>query len=353
MSTFQENSNIVEENKSIDSKYSGISSIRISNQMKSEEENSLFVNMNERNDTIIPGSIVLPGSFITSNTQKFLHGHGTLSSTNWNSKSDEMNDDEISSSTLRSTQAGILLQLGSLLTVQSVRRKRYEADVGDVVVGRVVKLNIDSWALDVGASMDALLRLSSVNIPTIQRRKTYADQLQMRNMFQESDLIVAEVLEAKPDRRISLQTRSSKFGKLGRGILVSVDASLMRRQKQHFWIMEGNYKGIRVILSMNGMIWIDRAPTQNLSNRSLSLISENKNPTEFSNEKNPIAERAVYDGIARVRNSLIALQKMFIPILSETILDVLEASKDLDTKEMTDSKNIPIICAKAASRTQI
>lgn len=47
-----------------------------------------------------------------------------------------------------------------------------------------------------------------------QRRKLEADELQMRNFFEEGDLLVAEVQAFFADGATSLHTRSLKFGKV-------------------------------------------------------------------------------------------------------------------------------------------
>ena len=49
---------------------------------------------------------------------------------------------------------------------------------------------------------------------TTKRRKLEADELQMRNFFEEGDLFVAEVQSLFADGAPSLHTRSLKFGKV-------------------------------------------------------------------------------------------------------------------------------------------
>lgn len=75
--------------------------------------------------------------------------------------------------------------------------------------------------------------LSSVNLPggvqvrlliihfrfqavgrSYQRRKLESDELQMRNFFEEGDLLVAEVQAFFSDGAMSLHTRSLKYGKV-------------------------------------------------------------------------------------------------------------------------------------------
>jgi exosome complex component RRP4 len=48
-----------------------------------------------------------------------------------------------------------------------------------------------------------------------QRRKLESDELQMRNFFEEGDLLVAEVQAFFSDGAMSLHTRSLKYGKVG------------------------------------------------------------------------------------------------------------------------------------------
>lgn len=42
---------------------------------------------------------------------------------------------------------------------------RYNGEVGDVVVGRIVEVQHKRWTVDVNARLNAILLLSSVNLP--------------------------------------------------------------------------------------------------------------------------------------------------------------------------------------------
>lgn len=71
---------------------------------------------------------------------------------------------------------------------------RYSPELGDVVVGRVVEVQTRRWAIEMGAQTHTALQLSAVQLPGgAQRRRTADDELNMRQLFQEGDLIVAEV----------------------------------------------------------------------------------------------------------------------------------------------------------------
>ncbi|CAI7792360.1 unnamed protein product, partial [Closterium sp. NIES-53] len=67
---------------------------------------------------------------------------------------------------------------------------RYVAQTGDVVVGRVTELAPKRWKLAVGSAHEAQLMLSAINLPGgAQRRRTAVDELNMRNIYVEGDLV--------------------------------------------------------------------------------------------------------------------------------------------------------------------
>ncbi len=69
----------------------------------------------------------------------------------------------------------------------------------------------------------------------------------MRNFFQESDLLVAEVQMMFQDGSSALHTRSLRYGKLKNGVLVKVSSNLIQRLKTHF---------VHLYLEDAGVTWI-------------------------------------------------------------------------------------------------
>ena len=62
------------------------------------------------------------------------------------------------------------------------------------MIGRVREIASKRWVMDIGAQAQANLQLSAVNLPGgIQRRRTADDELNMREIFKEGDLVSAEV----------------------------------------------------------------------------------------------------------------------------------------------------------------
>ena len=132
------------------------------------------------------------------------------------------------------------------------------AEVGDVVVGRVVEIAAWRWKMDLNARGNAQLLLSAVNLPGgVQRRRNAEDELNMRGFFKEGDLVSAEVQELRHDGGIALHTRSTTHSmrccKLERGQLVTVQPSLIERAKKHFHELPC---GVHAILGNNGYVFL-------------------------------------------------------------------------------------------------
>ncbi|GMT03830.1 hypothetical protein PENTCL1PPCAC_26004, partial [Pristionchus entomophagus] len=179
---------------------------------------------------------VIPGMAV-STTQGFMRGHGTFT-----------RDGE-----LIATLAGSVQQTNKLITVKPVK-SRYNGEVGDVVVGRVVDVQQKRWKVDTSSRLDSSLLLSSVNLPGGElRRKSVEDELMMRDYLKEGDLISAEVQQVQHDGSLQLHTRNLKYGKLAQGISVKVPSYLIKRRKAHFHSLPC---GAAVVIGCNGHVWI-------------------------------------------------------------------------------------------------
>ncbi|KAK9811058.1 hypothetical protein WJX73_009950 [Symbiochloris irregularis] len=185
-------------------------------------------------------SFVCAGDEINIDQQDgFLRGHGT----------------QVVDGKLIATLCGVVLRVDKLVSVRPVK-SRYTAEVGDVVVGRVIEIAAKRWRIDMNARREAALMLSAVNLPGgVQRRRTAEDELSMRAVYEEGDLISAEVQSLNADGSVVLHTRSTKYGKLEAGQLIPVPANIVKRQKQHFHSIEA--LGVDMIIGCNGMIWSD------------------------------------------------------------------------------------------------
>mmetsp|Transcript_48921 Transcript_48921/g.98432 ORF Transcript_48921/g.98432 Transcript_48921/m.98432 type:complete len:275 (+) Transcript_48921:79-903(+) len=251
--------------------------------------------------------IVTPGEVITRDNG-LLRGHGILSG---------------SDSSLISSTAGVVDRVNKLVSVKPLKR-RYCGEVGDIVVGRVTEVGSKRWKIDVQGHKDAVLHLSSVNLPGgEQRMRNYDDQLSMRTFFAEGDLVSAEVQGMQSDGSASLHTRSLKYGKLENGQVFSAPACLVARLKNHALILPDC--GVELILGNNGLIWITRARPEILT-ADAEVETHEEGATQHATTATLPDERL---RIARVRNALSALCSVSATITPESIMHIYRSSEKL------------------------
>lgn len=182
------------------------------------------------------GGIVTPGELITEDST-WMRGHGTYYL------------DEFTFSSV----AGRVSQVNKLLSVVPFMGK-YHPETGDHVVGRIVGTGNRRWKVEIGAEHSGVLMLGAVNLPGgLLRRKSDSDELQMRAILKEGDLLNCEVQSLFNDGAASLHTRSLKYGKLRNGMFIKVPARLVVRTKNHQHDLPG---GVSVIIGVNGYCWV-------------------------------------------------------------------------------------------------
>ncbi|KAH8928942.1 hypothetical protein BT69DRAFT_1276723 [Atractiella rhizophila] len=187
-------------------------------------------------------SVCTPGESIGT-MSAFLRGHGTYTV-----------EEEI-----RASVVGVSERTNRLVTVKNLR-SRYRPELGDLVVGRITQVQPGSkrWKVDCAARQEAVLMLSSINLPGgIQRKKQASDELSMREFFKEGDLLVCEVQAFFGDGVMSLHTRSLKYGKLRNGRMLSLPPQLIPRLPSHFITLPKPID-VDLILGLNGYAWVCR-----------------------------------------------------------------------------------------------
>lgn len=251
--------------------------------------------------------IVTPGEAITTEVG-YLRGHGTY----------------VDGAELVASVAGSVERVNKLVSVRPLNA-RYTAEIGDVVVGRITEVGTRRWKVDLNSRQDGVLMLSSINLSGgVQRRRTYADQLQMRSFFEENDLISADVHSIYADGAIALHARSLKYGKLENGMFVSVPPSLMKRLKQHFVSLPC---GVDVILGNNGYIWI----TESMDEEKADFVDSTA-ASKLEERRKRAAERFIGADarrrMAHVRNAITKLREKSLPITPESIMTIYAALVD-------------------------
>merc|ERR1711923_258061 len=138
-----------------------------------------------------------------------MRGHGTYMKQAGSSG----NGNADSGGILYASVAGVVQRVNKLISVTPLKTK-YQGEIGDVVVGRITEVQQKRWKIDVNGRLDAVLQLSSVNLPGGElRRRSAEDELAMRKYLREGDLISAEVQNLHNDGALSLHPRSLKYGK--------------------------------------------------------------------------------------------------------------------------------------------
>lgn len=279
------------------------------------------------NDRLKQHKFVLPGDTITEDGS-FMRGHGTYLDDFVNY--DEMDDDEDGDTNskgllkvekkLISALAGVVEPINRLISVRPLQT-RYNGAVGDVVVGRIIEVQQKRWKVETNARLSSVLLLSSVNLPGGElRRKTYEDELLMKDYLSEGDLICAEVQTNYEDGTLGLYTRSLKYGKLGQGIVVNVSPSLIAKRKIHCHNLPS---GIYLILGNNGWVFISTTSSSGSSSGGF-VIDKSDIPYE---------SREI---IARVRNCILSLASNKIMLDYTSIVAAYEISEklELDVREL-------------------
>ncbi|KAI3819304.1 hypothetical protein L1987_13131 [Smallanthus sonchifolius] len=284
-------------------------------------------------------SVTVADSIPVNQEDGVLKGHGTT----------ELDGEVVA------TVCGVIERVNKLVYVRTLRA-RYKPEVGDIIVGRVIEVAPKRWRLEINFSQDAVLMLSSMNLPDgIQRRRTAVDELNMRSIFEENDVICAEVRDFMRDGSLQLQARSQKYGKLEKGQMLTVSPYLVKRRKQHFHHLE-KY-GIDLILGCNGFIWvgehveikdsmIEDEPTKpdpkNNSQISIGLEEEEQTYTSLEIRQN----------ICRIANAIRVLSTLGFSITLDVILEILDLStkKGLDIHEMLGAEFCVLVAEKEAER---
>ncbi|ONK55364.1 uncharacterized protein A4U43_UnF4250 [Asparagus officinalis] len=242
-------------------------------------------------------SVTVADTIPVNHEDGILKGHGTS----------EFNEEVVA------TVCGVVERVNKLVYVRTLRA-RYIPEVGDIIVGRVLEIAPKRWRLEINFSQDAVLMLSSMNLPDgIQRRRTAVDELNMRSIFEENDVVCAEVRGFQHDGSLQLQARSQKYGKLERGQLLSVPSYLVKRRKQHFHHLE-KY-GVDLILGCNGFIWVG----EHVEPKDNEMVEDHQKQEEFT----PLETR---QHICRIANSIRLLSALGFNLSADKIVETAEAS---------------------------
>lgn len=267
-------------------------------------------------------NIITPGQTVTDDPQ-WMRGHGTFS---------------IGESTeIRSTLAGTLQKTNKLLSVVPLRA-RYNPEIGDLVIGRIVEVQSRRWKVDVAAPLLANLALSSINLPGgTLRRRTSVDELNIRSFFGEGEILVAEVQQLFHDGSATLHTRSLKYGKLRNGYFMAVSgmgggAGVVRSKRQIFTVQTAQGGEVDLLLGVNGYIWIAKHSEEKKEEVGLNRLEEVATTSMYSSQNDDIAAETRQE-IAKIAGCIRALVERGVKVDEDTVRRAYDAALELDDAE--------------------
>ncbi|EFH70219.1 hypothetical protein ARALYDRAFT_891345 [Arabidopsis lyrata subsp. lyrata] len=242
-------------------------------------------------------SVIVADSIPLNHKEAFFKGHGT----------------SLINGELLTTVCGVVINVDKLVYVRTLRA-RYKPEVGDIVVGRVIKVAQSHWKVELNSSQDGVLKLSSINM---------------------HDSVQAEVGETQRDGSLQLLLAGShKYGKLDKGQLLKVDPYLVKRSNLHFHFIET--LGIDLILGRNGFIWVgEHAQVQY--------------PMVLDDE---IISLKTRQSILRIGNAIRVLSNLGFTVTLEVIMETFNLSnmENIDIHDMLGSEFHVLVTENQAER---
>ncbi|PSS06256.1 Exosome complex component like [Actinidia chinensis var. chinensis] len=179
----------------------------------------------------------------------------------------------------------------------------------------------------------------------------------MRSIFEENDVICAEVRGFQHDGSLHLQARSQKYGKLERGQLLTVPSYLVKRRKLHLHHIE-QYR-IDLILGCNGFVWVgEHVGTKDdmvVDQSSKSNAKSTRYPTSLKEQERSYTPLETRQNICRTANAVRVLSTLGLSINVEVITEKvnLSSSLNLDTHEMLGLEFFVLVAEVEAARRSL
>jgi exosome complex component RRP4 len=196
--------------------------------------------------------IVIPGEVIAKGDD-FLPGEGT-----------EKQGDEIVA-----MRFGLAEESGKLVKVIPLSGV-YEPRRGNVVIGKVERLTMNGWFLDIGCADNAFLSLKEV--------PRYVNSDGLDEVMDIGDVAIAKIW-AVNNRGIDLSIKSRGLGKLDEGIIIHVNPNKVPRVIGKEGSMVNLIKdntGCNITVGQNGIIWVrgDNIEKELLAKDAIEFVTE-------------------------------------------------------------------------------
>ena len=175
---------------------------------------------------IIPGEVIVKG-------ENYLPGEGT----------EKQGDEIVAMRYGLAEESNNLVKIIPLSGVYQPRR-------GNVVIGKVVRVNFNGWFMDINTSDDAFLSLTEV--------PRYVNKDGLEEVMDIGDMVVAKIWNMNK-RGIDLSIKSRGLGKIDEGIIVKINSNKVPRVigKEGSMInLIKNQTNCNITVGQNGLVWV-------------------------------------------------------------------------------------------------
>ncbi|MCW4019914.1 MAG: exosome complex RNA-binding protein Rrp4 [Candidatus Bathyarchaeota archaeon] len=172
------------------------------------------------------------------------------------------------------TRLGLVEYKGRKVQVVALKTF-YVPSVGDLVIGKVVEVNLHGWTVDINAPYVAILRTSEgLNRPFRPQRNELSDFLDV------GDLILAKVISYDRTRDPNLTIREPELGKLTHGQTVRVSPAkiprIIGRQGSMINMLKKETR-CNIVVGRNGLIHVS---SRNREDERIAVLAIRKIETE-------------------------------------------------------------------------
>ncbi len=130
----------------------------------------------------------------------------------------------------------------------------YIPSVGDIVIGKVIEMNVNGWVVDINSPYQAMLRASDVFERSFKPQRD-----ELSEILDIGDLIIAKITSFDRTRAPTLTMRELGLGKITRGQIVKITPTKIPRvigRKGSMINLLKKETGCRITVGQNGLILV-------------------------------------------------------------------------------------------------
>jgi len=161
---------------------------------------------------------------------------------------------------IRSNLLGLVQTSGKVIRVIPLSG-RYSPKKNDIVIARVVDINLSGWRLEINSAYQAMLGLKDGTSEFIPKG---AD---LSQFYALGDYIVCQIVQVTTQKLVDVTMRGPGLRKLKGGQLIQVNPHKVPRiigKKGSMVELVKKYTNTRIIVGQNGLVWISGDDVKNI-----------------------------------------------------------------------------------------